>query len=113
MPPKDCHSFQLGQFLHRHRPAPPPALGDLETQIMGQVLREAQTSKGQRVWLWGLVSLLVLGSGGLVMTQLLRPQALTASELSELDLYVADGWESMFSTVEDPMPTVMFSSSLD
>ncbi|MDS3860794.1 hypothetical protein RIF25_08195 [Thermosynechococcaceae cyanobacterium BACA0444] len=113
MPPEDSHSSQLSQFLHRHRPVPPPALGDLETQIMGQVLREAQTSKGQRVWLWGLLSLLLVGSGGLVMTQLLRPQALTASELSELDLYVAERWESLFSTAEESMPTTVFSSSLD
>lgn len=105
MPPED--SSQLRQFLYRHRPIPPPALGHLEAQIMGQVLNEASNRQGQRVWLWGLVSLLMVVGGGLVSTQLLQPQALTASELSELDLYVAEHWESLFNTVEEPMPNAI------
>ncbi|AFY61527.1 hypothetical protein [Synechococcus sp. PCC 6312] len=113
MPPEDTHSSQLRQFLRRHQPVPPPALGHLEMQIMGKVLNEAPTRQGQRVWFWGLLSLLIVGSGGLVTTQLLRPQALTASELSELDIYVADRWESLFSTAEEPTPTTIFSPSLD
>lgn len=104
---------QLQHFLRHHRPVPPPASRQVEAEIMGQVLTQLPTGKGSRVWLWGLVGVLMLGSGGLVTTQLFRPQALTAHELSELDFYVADRWDSLFTPVEEPLPTLMFSSSLD
>lgn len=113
MPPKDSDSAQLRQFLRHYRPVPPPAMGHLEAEIMGQVLKQTATGQRKRAWIWGLVSLLVFGSGSLVTTQLSQPQALTTSELSELDLYVADRWDSVFNTVEEPLAPPLFSSSLD
>jgi len=88
-PPDDD---RLVEFLRRHRPEPPPAAPELESQLMATV------AQSQRQWVrpqrrrWtarALAAALVLAGGAGVVWRLTAPRLQTAAGVDE---FVADTW---------------------
>jgi hypothetical protein len=82
---------RLVDFLHHHRPAPPPADPQLEAQIMAAIAPLPQKRPQRRWAIPAMAAARLLGVGGWVIWRSTVPSFQTASE-TEMEEFLADTW---------------------
>lgn len=92
---------ELVDFLQRYQPLPPPPAANLEVRILTALSPQhtpVQNKRSPWSFLWMVPSAIALG---IVVTwsagQLLSPSPPSAAELVELETYVEDSWDGVFS----------------
>ena len=90
LPPDDR---QWQEFLHKHRPIPPPEADDLEEQLMNAVEKSPQPSISQRFLPWPpalVAGLVMLLSGYRLLISV--PQS---SQSAPVEAFLQDNWNEV------------------